>query len=348
MASEPPIQVRGVDSLNSSSPLSDLGDIDFLAGGGEMGALMRAKRWSDTPLGPPEAWPQSLKTIVRVLLTSRYQMWMGWGEDLTFFYNDAYRPTLGIKHEWALGASAREVWKEIWGDIGPRIEHVLNRGEATWDEGLLLFLERSGFPEETYHTFSYSPLADDRGVVVGMLCVVTEETERIIGARRLSSLRELASEIAGKNSRSEVFSAVETALSANVKDLPFTLTYVFDADGSAQLACASGVESGASIAPTTIDPGSVDAAWPAREVLSRRTAFVVKDLEQRFPQAPMGAWNKRPREAVISPIARQGQDAPAGFLIAAVNPYRNLDDPYRGFINLVAGQIGSGLANADA
>jgi hypothetical protein len=134
------------------------GDIpEFLSGGGEMGARMRAHDWSAPPLGVPETWPQSLRTVVRILLTSRYQMWMGWGDTLSFFYNDAYRPTLGVKHAWALGASAREVWKEIWPDIGPRIEHVLKTGEATWDEGLLLFLERSGYSEETYHTFSYSP-----------------------------------------------------------------------------------------------------------------------------------------------------------------------------------------------
>jgi PAS fold len=177
---------------------------DFLAGGGEMGALMRAKNWADTPLGPAEAWPQSLKTVVRILLTSRYQMWMGWGGELTFFYNDAYRPTLGVKHAWALGSSARDVWREIWPDIGPRIEHVLKNGEATWDEGLLLFLERSGYAEETYHTFSYSPLADDNGAVVGMLCVVMEETERIIGERRLFTLREVAADIAGKQRPTEV------------------------------------------------------------------------------------------------------------------------------------------------
>ena len=158
---------------------------------------MRAKHWHDTPLGSPDSWPQSLKTVVRILLTSRYQMWMCWGPELTMFYNDAYGPTLGVKQQWALGASAREVWKEIWPDIGPRIERVLQSGEATWDEALLLFLERSGYPEETYHTFSYSPLADDDGRIVGMLCVVTEETERVIGERRLSALQELAAGLAG-------------------------------------------------------------------------------------------------------------------------------------------------------
>jgi signal transduction histidine kinase/DNA-binding response OmpR family regulator len=321
---------------------------DFLAGGGEMGRLMRAEHWGDTPLGPPDAWPQSLKTVIRILLSSRYAMWMGWGDDLTFFYNDAYRPTLGVKHAWALGASARKVWQEIWPDIGPRIEHVLKSGEATWDEGLLLFLERSGYPEETYHTFSYSPLADDSGKVVGMLCVVMEETERIIGDRRLSSLREIASDIAGKSTRAEVLGAAARQVGANLKDLPFTLTYLFQPDGTASLAYATGVAPGHKIAPTILDPADAHAIWPAGEILARRAVVNVGDLGQRFDRIPTGAWDKPPREVVMAPIARQGQDAPAGFLVAAVNPYRSLDEAYLGFINLVAGQIASGLANAEA
>ena len=98
-----------------------------------------------TPLGAPKSWPQSLKTIVRVMLDSRYAMWMLWGPGMTFFCNDAYLPTVGIKRDWVLGARADKVWEEIWPDIGPRIDHVRCHGEATWDEGLLLFLERSGF-----------------------------------------------------------------------------------------------------------------------------------------------------------------------------------------------------------
>src|SRR5580693_1871093 len=123
---------------------------------GSMGELIfRKSDWETSPLGHPSRWPQSLRTVVRIMLTSRYAMWMGWGPDLTFFYNDAYAPTLGAKHPWALGQPARQVWAEIWEAIGPRIDTVLQRGEATWDEGLLLFLERNGYPEETYHTFSY-------------------------------------------------------------------------------------------------------------------------------------------------------------------------------------------------
>src|SRR5579863_3487180 len=172
-------------------------NLTFLAGGGEMGERMRALDWSRTSLGPPEHWPQSLKTIVRVMLDSRYAMWMLWGPEFTFFCNDAYLPTVGIKKDWVLGERADKVWEEIWPDIGPRIEKVLEQGQATWDDGLLLFLERSGFAEETYHTFSYSPVYDYGFRIAGMLCVVTEVTERIIGERRLRALRDLAAGGAG-------------------------------------------------------------------------------------------------------------------------------------------------------
>ena len=128
----------------------------------EIGRDLALVDWSATPLGPPEQWPQSLRTAVSILLSSRFPMWMAWGPDLTFFCNAAYRrDTLGKKYPWALGRAASEVWSEVWDDAGPRIAHVLSTGEATWDEGLLLFLERSGYSEETYHTFSYSPLRDE-------------------------------------------------------------------------------------------------------------------------------------------------------------------------------------------
>ena len=152
---------------------------DVFAGGGQVGLDLAGVDWGATPLGAPSEWPRTLATAVRIILTSRFSMWMAWGPELTFFCNDAYRrDTLGTKHPWALGHPAHVVWAEIWSDIGPRVDHVLSTGEATWDEGCLLFLERSGYSEETYHTFSYSPLYTDAGAMGGMLCVVTEETER--------------------------------------------------------------------------------------------------------------------------------------------------------------------------
>src|ERR1044072_4618936 len=115
----------------------------------EVGRDLALVEWTATPLGSPEQWPQSLRTAVSILLSSRFPMWMAWGPQLTFFCNAPYsNATLGRKYPWALNSPANEVWAESGGDIGPRIETVLSTGEATWDEGLLLFLERSGYTEE--------------------------------------------------------------------------------------------------------------------------------------------------------------------------------------------------------
>jgi signal transduction histidine kinase/CheY-like chemotaxis protein len=343
-------EVRAVGDLpvgaenNRPSPISDL-----FAGGGEVGALMRQVDWSATPLGPAETWPQSLQTVVRTLLTSRFAMWMGWGPDLTFLYNDTYgRVTLGKKHPWALGRPADEVWREIWSDISPRIRRVLDGNRATWDEGLLLFLERSGYREETYHTFSYSPLSGNDGRIMGMLCVVTEETDRVIGERRLSFLRSLASALGTAIVEADVLAAIKGSLSQNQKDLPFTLTYLLGDDGYAELACTSGIDTGHLAARPRIavdDPGSL---WPIGELLSKKALVTVENLERRFGKLPTGAWDVAPERAVIVPLQRQGQERPAGFFIAGLNPYRPVDAEYAGFIELIAGQIASGLANARA
>ncbi len=235
----------------------------------ELARLVKEFDWSQTPLGAIETWPQSLRTVVNILLTSRYPMWMGWGKDLTFLYNDAYRPTLGLKHPWALGSPASKVWAEIWRDIGPRIESVLSSGQATYDEGLQLFLERSGFPEETYHTFSYSPVQDDQGQLSGMLCVVTEDTDRVISERRMTTLQLLSGALASSNSEAEVLAAAEQQLARNPYDLPFTITYLFGREGGARLAFSTGVGTGeGTVSPPFIEPG-MDLPWPASRDFSR-------------------------------------------------------------------------------
>ena len=203
---------------------------DPFVGASPIAARMRAFDWSTTPLGPPADWPASLETIVRMMLKSRFAMWMAWGPELTFFCNDAYAPTLGIKQGWAIGARSDKVWKEIWPDIGPRIERVLETNEATWDEDLLLFLERSGYSEETYHTFSYSPLADDDGAVRGMLCVVTEETERVLAERRVATLRDLGAQTARARSVDEACRIAMQVLDHNRKDFPYALIRLVDAE----------------------------------------------------------------------------------------------------------------------
>src|SRR6476469_7588167 len=201
---------------------------------GEVGRDLLAVDWEATPLGAPATWPKSLESVVRLMLTSRFSMWMAWGPELTFFCNAAYRrDTLGRKYPWALGRPAREVWAEIWDDIGPRIDTVLTTAKATWDEALLLFLERSGFSEETYHTFSYSPVYDDANRVAGMLCVVTEVTERVIGERRLRVLSELAARSGGVDSVADSCRAACDVLARFPMDVPFAAFYLTEADAHA-------------------------------------------------------------------------------------------------------------------
>ena len=322
----------------------------WVRGGGALARLVDEFDWTTTPLGAIEQWPQSLKTVVRTMLTSRFAMWMSWGPELTFLYNDAYaKMTLGQKHPWALGKPSHKVWEEIWDDIGPRIRKVLDTGEATWDEALMLFLERSGYREETYHTFSYSPLSGDDGKPTGHLCVVTEETDRVIGERRLKTLRTLATELSQLITEEDVVSSVMRSLSENELDLPFTLTYLVSENGKqARLACRTGIAAGHRGAPELIDLADKNQAWPIDEILGGTDSVLVDDLPERFDSIPSGAWDRPPARALLLPITSQAPGSPAGVLIAALNPYRPLDVNYVGFLNLLAGQIAASIANARA
>ncbi|HEX6027037.1 MAG TPA: SpoIIE family protein phosphatase [Solirubrobacter sp.] len=286
-----------------------------LAAGGDVGRDLLAVDWEATPLGSPEHWPRSLSNIVQVLLSSRFSMWMAWGPQLTFFCNAAYRrDTLGNKYPWALGRPAREVWAEIWPDIGPRIETVLRTGESTWDEALLLYLERSGVPEETYHTFSYSPLAGDSGAIEGMLCVVSEDTDRVIGERRLATLRDLGAGIAGARTEAELLAAARRHLAGDPMSLPFAHVFLYGEDGTAHPAVYVG------------EAPKLD--WPNENVLVE------------LPELP---GERPPRQALVLPL---GQDL--GFLVAGLTPVRPLDEGYRDFLGLLAGQLSAGLTTARA
>ncbi|HEY6824518.1 MAG TPA: hypothetical protein VI195_08760, partial [Steroidobacteraceae bacterium] len=318
---------------------------DFLAGGGEVGARLRGLDWSATPIGPPERWPQSLKTIVRVMLDSRYAMWMLWGPDLTFFCNDAYLPTVGIKRDWVLGARADVVWEEIWPDIGPRISQVLEHGQATWDEGLLLFLERSGFTEETYHTFSYSPVYDDDSHVAGMLCVVTEVTERVIGERHLRVLRDLAARASGMETVQQACDRLVAVLAANLLDVPFSCLYVLDeASPGGRLASHHG-NLPARLRPAAPTPG--DDPWQFAAAPGNDSRVV--SLYDFADTIPSPLWPEQPlTQAVLLPIQGQGSAAPIALLIAGVSPRRALDDSYLGFLDLIARQFAAAIADAQA
>ncbi len=329
---------------DGSSSMSD----PTLAGGGEMGALMRAKDWSTTPLGPVEDWPQSLKTCVRIMLTSRQPMWLGWGDDLTYLYNDPYRSIAGGKHPEALGLPTRDVWHEIWDDVGPRIQSAMINEEGTYDEALLLIMERNGYPEETYYTFSYSPIPDDEGKICGIFCANTEDTRSIITERQVGLLRELAATTVDARSVDEACALSARCLESNPHDLPFSLIYLLDPDTRrANLAGTTRLERGHLAAPETIAlDGPSD--FPMAEAIRAKELRLVEGLSALFDSLPTGAWDRPPTQVVALPIAPSGDTGQAGTFIAGLNPYRIFDDDYRGFLELVAGQIAAAIANAQA
>ncbi|HLP50863.1 MAG TPA: PAS domain-containing protein [Chitinophagales bacterium] len=159
----------------------------FLSGKGEMTILTRQKDWSATPVGPIETWPQSLRTTIGIILSSKFPMFLWWGPQLTCFYNDAYRPSLGQqgKHPSILGMPAKEAWPEIWDTISPLINQVLESGEATWSADQLIPIYRNGKLEDVYWTFSYSPVNDENGKVAGVLVICNETTEAVVNRRKL-------------------------------------------------------------------------------------------------------------------------------------------------------------------
>src|SRR5207342_1186562 len=154
----------------------------FLSDGGDVGALMRAKDWAGSPLGPPDAWPQSLRSVVGLLLNSKFPMFVAWGPQLGFLYNDAYGEILGSKHPAAIGSRFEDIWREIRPDIHPIIENAL-AGQSTFHTNLSLTMNRRGYDEQTWFTFSYSPVRDESGAVAGMYCAVNETTSEVLNER---------------------------------------------------------------------------------------------------------------------------------------------------------------------
>jgi PAS domain S-box-containing protein len=316
--------------FSSLKPLEDV-----FPGDSTMSAAMRSFNWASTALGDPQLWPDRLKVPLQMMLTSRFEMWLGWGPELFFFYNDAYIPTLGAKHPDALGRPMRVVWKEVFADVEDRITSVMRNNVATWDKALMLLLERNGYPEETYHTFSYSPLRGDSGSTEGLMCVVAEETERVIGERRLETLSSLASSLLSVSTRQEIVTRSEAAIQSNGRDFPFAVVQIFD---HSPLRASDG--------RTKENAALATVAWPFKSVIAGSPSLL--SLADLVADPPKGAWGVPPRDALIVPIAKAGQEKPNGALVLGLNPYRPKASEVVGFANLLAGQIAGALATVDA
>ena len=322
--------------------VADAHALGFLEHGGEMGAHVRAFDWTTTPLGPPQTWPQTLRSVVRIMLDSCDAMWLAWGAELTFLCNDAHLALAGMHADRVLGARSDSVWGDTWADLGPRIERVLRDGRAIRDEARQVLVERGGHLEEVYHTLSFNPLRDDAGAIAGALCVATDETARSIGERRIASLGALSAEVADTRSEEEVFAAVRRHIGDGLPDLPCALAYM-TVEEEPRACCALRAGFGERH-PAAVDPDA--SGWPIGEVLDAGTARMVEGLDARFADLPRGPWRDPPRRALLLPIRETGDSRPAGVFVAFLNSYRPLDGAYRRFLELFVAQIAPRIANA--
>ncbi|HKT70091.1 MAG TPA: PAS domain-containing protein, partial [Terriglobales bacterium] len=296
---------------------------EIFVGTGEMSALMRSLDWSKTPLGPVSDWPQSLKTSLSICLASRFPIVMYWGPEYVVLYNDAYRAILGSKHPWALGQRCRDCWAEIWDTIGPMLDKVVRTGEATWSNHLLLQLERHGYPEECYFSFSFSPVRVETGAVGGVFTAVLETTEEIIGQRRLRTLRDLAARGVDARSESDAWRIAATALAENPQDIPFAVLCQPSASGGLQVVETAGISREHRLCQELSTPGC-RLHEIARQAMNSGGRITVEDLDRVAPGLPHGGWKIPPRSAVVIPMATPGQGLP-GLLLVGISPHKALD-----------------------
>jgi PAS domain S-box-containing protein len=323
---------------------------DVFPGSSEMARRMRALDWSKTPLGAVEHWPQPLRTSVSTCLDCAFPIVLWWGRELNILYNDEYCELLGpSKHPAALGRPGAEVWAEIWDVIEPMLLQVMNSGEPTRSRDLLLHVDR-GYPEEAYFSFSYSPIHGERGGVSGVFCPVIETTGKVIGERRLRTLRDLAARCKGLATEEAASRAAAAVIASNPHDVPFALLYHVDGERTeARLQAAIGIgrDTDASPEHVPLAPGAPD-RWQIRRVLDADEPLIVAGLPDLFEALPSGAWQTPPQSAVVLPVRSSSQDRPDVVLVAAVSPMRALDEDYRTFFGLVATQLAAGLADAHA
>ncbi|WDZ87503.1 SpoIIE family protein phosphatase [Micromonospora cathayae] len=305
-----------------------------LAAGGEMGTRIRDFDWTTTPLGNPDHWSTALTGAVAMMLSSKAQIVMFWGDDHLAFYNDSYQPTIGAKHPQALGAPARDNWVETWADLGPLLDGVRGTGEAYRAEDRPFLLDRQGFVEEVYFDVSYDPVRVEDGSIGGVFCIVNETTGRVLGERRLRALAELGARLAEVDSSADLGRVTAQVLDAHRADVPFGLLYLADDTGRPTLVGCSGADPDRLVPPADL-PDAV------RRVIEGGPADSVA-LADLGVAAPVDAAG----QALVLPVSATNE--PVGALVLGVAARHPLTEEYRTFLDLVAAQVSRALARQRA
>ena len=261
----------------------------WLVGGGEMGKVIRSMDWSSTPLGPIQGWPQSLRTTVGLVLASNFPISLAWGPEHTQIYNDGYWPICGAKHPHSMGQDFRQCWASAWPAVGPAFERAL-AGETSFLEDQRMYLDRNGYLEETFFTFSFSPIRDESGAVSGLFHPVTETISNMLGQRRTRALRDLAARTGKAQSMHEALTVAAQTLGAYELDLLFILLYEPEATGPhARLVGSAGLAG----SPEQVE---LDAAcpWPLAEVLHTGWRCNLRTWTGAWDHSPAGLTRSRP------------------------------------------------------
>ncbi|MGB2567143.1 SpoIIE family protein phosphatase [Micromonospora citrea] len=312
----------------------------------------RGTDWAATPLGPVPSWPAELRAAVRTVLPSSIPMLLWWGPELVQIFNDAYTPIMGDKYPAGIGQPAAECWPDVWDAMGPLAEGVLAGRGAAHGENTMLFMYRHGYWEETYWTFSYSPICDDRGGVAGIFVATTDVTRRVVGDRRLALLRDLGElSIAEADTARDAVRAAAAVLACGHADLPLGRVYLRDR--------FDGPDADAAQQDTLTLAASFGPAPPGRLATAEQLPEVAQVLRTGRPARITGLGELLPEsrrpdlypgtapvvEAVALPLLATGRSRPVGVLVLGVSPFLALDEPYRHFMDLIASRVSTALTD---
>ncbi len=317
----------------------------FLSGGGEMGKLIRSLDWSETALGPIEAWPQSLRTSVSLCLSSTFPILIAWGPETIQIYNDSYRPICGAKHPESMGMNFRICWETalpVVGDAFSRGEH----GEGTYINDQRMFLDRYGYLEEAFMTFSFAPIRDESGGVGGIFHPITETTVKMLSARRTQILRDLGAAIGKAKTVQEIGNLTANKYNDYNLDVPFLIFYQIR-DGKAQRISTAGLPENTLLTPSSINIDD-DGGWPLHKPIASGEIELVTDLKERFGEFSCEPYEQPPHSAVILPIKLSGQEEAYGYMIAGVSVCRAVDQDYLNFYDQLANTYSTAVSNVYA
>lgn len=330
----------------------------------------RTRDWASTSLGPIESWSADLRAMANMVMGSPHPAAMYWGPDFIAIYNEAYVPMAGKKHPALMGQSYKDAWHEIWDEVAHVFEGAWKSGQATMKNDDHLLINRYGFEEEAFFSWSIVPLVGDDGSVVGLYNPAFENTRRKVAERRMLTLREVGEKTSLARDVKSFWSQVQQGLEFNKEDIPFVMVYSVSDDSESDMSsmhsgslshppqlvleASLGIPSGHSCLISPLDlKTSVEGFAPYMRdsmaqagvpiLLSKDDGTLAEDLMIGFDfRGDSGDC----QAIVIFPIhPTTGGDSVVGFIVIGVNPRRPYDDDYKLFIHLLSRQLATSMAS---